>query len=129
MNLKNLFTSFDGRIGRMKWWCGLLAVMWIEAVVAFLGIKVFGTYLVADAPNERAQMITALMILVVILFVLPLFPLYAKRWHDRDKSGWWTLIWLVPIFGNIWILIELGFLKGTEGPNQYGNDPLQDLDQ
>jgi uncharacterized membrane protein YhaH (DUF805 family) len=129
MNLKNLFTSFDGRIGRMKWWYGLLAVMWIEAVVAFLGIKVFGTYLVADAPNERAQMITTLMILVVILFVLSLFPLYAKRWHDRGKSGWWTLIWLVPIIGNIWILIELGFLKGTEGPNQYGNDPLQDLDQ
>jgi uncharacterized membrane protein YhaH (DUF805 family) len=74
MNLKNLFTSFDGRIGRMKWWYGLLAVMWIEAVVAFLGIKVFGTFLIADAPNARAQMITNLMILVVILFVFPLFP-------------------------------------------------------
>ena len=24
----------------------------------------------------------------------------------------------------LWALIELGFLRGTEGPNQYGNDPL-----
>ena len=24
----------------------------------------------------------------------------------------------------LWALVELGFLKGTEGPNSYGNDPL-----
>ena len=25
----------------------------------------------------------------------------------------------------IWFLIELGFLRGTVGPNQYGPDPLE----
>ena len=50
--------------------------------------------------------------------------LYAKRWHDRDKSGWWSLIGLVPFIGAIWILVELGILEGTRGPNQYGPDPL-----
>jgi len=24
----------------------------------------------------------------------------------------------------IWALVECGFLKGTEGPNQYGEDPV-----
>jgi uncharacterized membrane protein YhaH (DUF805 family) len=25
---------------------------------------------------------------------------------------------------SLWLLIELGFLRGTVGPNQYGPDPL-----
>jgi len=28
------------------------------------------------------------------------------------------------VIGGLWLLIELGFLKGTAGPNQYGPDPL-----
>ena len=35
-----------------------------------------------------------------------------------------VLIWLIPIIGWIWALIELGFLPGTTGPNKYGPDPL-----
>src|SRR3546814_14546367 len=49
-----------------------------------------------------------------------------KRWHDRDKSGWWILIVLIPIVGPIWALVENGFLAGTAGPNRFGPDPLQD---
>jgi uncharacterized membrane protein YhaH (DUF805 family) len=30
------------------------------------------------------------------------------------------LLLLVPIIGAIWFLIELGFLKGTDGPNRFG---------
>jgi uncharacterized membrane protein YhaH (DUF805 family) len=52
------------------------------------------------------------------------FAVYAKRWHDRDKSGWWSLIILVPIIGGIWFLVECGILPGTPGANQYGPDPL-----
>jgi uncharacterized membrane protein YhaH (DUF805 family) len=49
---------------------------------------------------------------------------YAKRWHDLDKSGWWTLIALVPFIGIVWFTIEIGILAGTQGANQYGPDPL-----
>ena len=62
--------------------------------------------------------------IVSIAMIYPAIMLYAKRWHDRGKSGWWTLIVLVPIIGGLWILVELGFLKGTDGTNQYGPDPL-----
>ena len=48
----------------------------------------------------------------------------ARRWHDRDKSGWWTLIGLIPVVGAIWILVECGCLKGSDGPNRFGADPL-----
>lgn len=46
-----------------------------------------------------------------------------KRWHDRNKSGWWNLISFIPIAGPIWAFIELGFLKGTPGANLYGLPP------
>lgn len=48
-----------------------------------------------------------------------------KRWHDRDKSGWWVLIELIPLIGSIWALVELGCLKGTYGKNRFGPDPLE----
>ena len=63
--------------------------------------------------------------LLGLALIYPVIALYAKRWHDRNKSGWWSLIGLIPIIGGIWMLIELGFLKGTAGPNSYGPDPLQ----
>jgi len=47
-----------------------------------------------------------------------------KRYHDRDKSGWWILILFIPLVGFIWFLIELGCLPGTPGPNRFGPDPL-----
>lgn len=48
-----------------------------------------------------------------------------KRWHDRDKSGWWMLIGLVPVIGDLWLLIECGFLDGTPGTNKYGPSPKE----
>ncbi len=48
---------------------------------------------------------------------------FVKRWHDRDKSGWWMLINLIPVVGQIWTLIECGFLDGTQGPNRHGPSP------
>ncbi len=88
--------------------------------------------------------------LLAILY-LPLvwvgLALGAKRLHDRDKSAWWLLLfYFVPgILGTtadrigggtgiilhiagfaitVWAFVELGCLRGTVGPNQYGPDPL-----
>jgi uncharacterized membrane protein YhaH (DUF805 family) len=47
-----------------------------------------------------------------------------KRYHDRNKSGFWVLIQFVPFIGAIWYFVETGFLTGTPGPNRFGPDPL-----
>ncbi len=47
-----------------------------------------------------------------------------RRCHDRDRSGWFVLLWLLPIL-NIWGLIEMYFLAGTPGTNRFGADPLR----
>ena len=52
------------------------------------------------------------------------FALSAKRFHDRDRKGWWLLISLIPPIGILWVFVVLGFFKGTEGDNRFGPDPL-----
>ncbi|MEM8734462.1 MAG: DUF805 domain-containing protein [Planctomycetota bacterium] len=48
-----------------------------------------------------------------------------KRWHDMDRTGLWCLVNLIPFFGNLYALVELGFERGTKGSNEFGNDPFE----
>lgn len=116
MDISHLLFSFEGRINRAKWWLGVL-ILWVAQLVV-LGIAAF-----AVGGNQDTFLIV--QIIVSLIFIYPALALYAKRWHDRNKSGWWTAIILIPIVGAIWMLIECGILKGTDGPNNYGPDPLQ----
>ena len=127
----SLFTSFEGRINRQKWWLGLIALMIVEWIVFIVIGMVFGGGMMAgmdpsnpDAAAAAMGMMSVPLIIIVLIFLWPSLALYAKRWHDRSKSGWWTLIILIPVIGGIWALVELGFLRGAEGPNEYGPDPL-----
>jgi uncharacterized membrane protein YhaH (DUF805 family) len=132
MDWKYLFTSFEGRISRQPFWLSILVMFIVQWVLMLILGVVLGTSMMSGmdpnmAPEETAAMATTAMIPVLIvslLFLYPTLAIYAKRWHDRSKSGWWTLIVLIPIIGGIWFLVECGFLRGTEGPNQYGEDPI-----
>jgi len=107
-----LYFSFEGRINRAKFWLGGI-ILWLVAVI-LLSITV--------AINSGFMwFITSIFMLVIIW---PSLALSIKRWHDRNKSGWWIFIGLVPFIGGIWALVETGFLPGTVGPNEYGLDPL-----
>ena len=61
----------------------------------------------------------------IALFVLQVMTLAVliKRWHDRNKSGFWLLINLLPVIGQVWMVIELGVLPGTPGTNRFGPSP------
>ena len=115
MDWKYLFTSLEGRIGRKSYWMGILAIVLIGAVAEVLDY-ILGTM------NARGYGIVSGLAGLVMIY--PAIMLYAKRWHDRGKSGWWTLIALVPVIGGLWMLVELGILKGQSGPNQYGPEPI-----
>ncbi len=59
------------------------------------------------------------------LSCIPGFAGTTKRWHDRNRSGWWSLLLLVPVIGWIWVFISLGCRDGSRGPNRFGPDPLE----
>ena len=110
-SLTDLLFSFEGRIGRQTFWMKfVLPVIIVAVIVAGLD------YLIG------AGGILSGVFQLAILW--PSLAVYCKRWHDRDKSGWWTLIVLIPLIGSIWILVECGFLQGTAGSNRFGEDPV-----
>jgi uncharacterized membrane protein YhaH (DUF805 family) len=107
-----LFFSLKGRVSRREFW------LW--GVLALLGMGALGHALlgIAQVPRVEAERIVSL------LLAWPALAVSVKRWHDRDKSGWWVLLNLVPVIGWIWALIANGLLRGTPGPNRFGEDPL-----
>ena len=120
--------AFEGRINRTKFWVyqGLAFFVFVPALraVVALGDVLHG---VEDDPVtirvvETGSVLISLAILVPLL--MSALAVGAKRWHDRGKSAWWVLLALVPVVGQIWTLIECGCLKGSEGENRYGPDPL-----
>jgi uncharacterized membrane protein YhaH (DUF805 family) len=112
MDYKTLLFSFEGRINRKPYWMFFLTVIAVNIVLVILSMAI------------SEKMGTMLMLLFSILVLWSALALQAKRWHDRDKSAWWLLMNLVPVIGPIWVLVECGFLRGTEGQNSFGPDPL-----
>ena len=111
MTMKDLLFSFEGRIPRRKYWLASL-VMMVTMLIPF-GIVM--------AVDNTAAMIVLVVLCLPMIYVS--FAVGAKRWHDRNKSGWWNLIGMIPYVGSIWVFIECGCMRGTKGPNNYGPDP------
>lgn len=144
MDFAYILSSTQGRIPRSQWWAGLVVLVIIGVVLALIIGWVLGPTLIG--------LIATLILQVILLY--PSYALSAKRFQDRNKPGGLALIGiglgilqtlarlvglsnpLAPtavdyILGiallivGIWYLIELGILRGTIGPNQYGPDPLE----
>ncbi len=119
--------AFEGRINRAKYWAfvGLVVVIVLPALRAVAGLR-DSMQAIGDPATIRAlEAGSAVFTLVIVLpLIASMLAVGAKRWHDRGKSGWWVLLGLVPVIGPIWTLVECGCLKGTEGENRHGPDPL-----
>jgi uncharacterized membrane protein YhaH (DUF805 family) len=109
-----IFFSLRGRVSRRQFW--------LYGVLVLIGLAVLSHALlgIARVPPRQADLI------VNLLLVWPALAVSVKRWHDRDKSGGWVLLNLLPVIGWLWALIDNGFLRGTPGPNRFGADPLAD---
>ena len=131
-NLIYYFFNYRGRICRAEYW---IANAFIWCITLFISIlTIFISRLFVDtAILLRSQVdviaffwqLGAGMIFLIGFIVVTSFASYMlaiKRAHDRDNPGWFVLFSFVPI-ANLWVLIELGFLRGTDGDNPYGNDP------
>jgi len=112
MNWREFLFSFQGRLSRRSYW------LFVLLTLPFLAIAMLIDRGSGNAPLEGPGALLALLLL------WPSLAVQVKRWHDRDKSGWWVLITFIPIIGDLWSLVENGFLRGTAGSNRFGPDPL-----
>lgn len=112
---KEAFSFFNskGRISRLTYWMFYLFLMGVYIILGVL-MKL------ASLPESDSGFIGILILPLAGIGIL----MQIKRWHDRDKSGWWVLINFIPVIGPFWTLIECGLLKGTDGANRFGSDPL-----
>jgi uncharacterized membrane protein YhaH (DUF805 family) len=53
---------------------------------------------------------------------LPFLAVEVRRLHDTGRSGWWWLFGLVPVLGQI-VLVVFCATNGVTGDNKYGADP------
>ena len=109
MDVRSFLLSAAGRATRRDFW------------MLSLGVTA-GTVLFAVVGN--ATDLPLLAGIWILLTIVPSIMVQVRRCHDRGRSGWFILCTLIPAVGPIWVLVELGFLRGTDGPNRFGPDPL-----
>lgn len=122
MSKLSILFSFKGRIPRSQFWGLFYALILLSFIIAFP--FAFYDSAMKTLSIGGIDILGVIGFLVFVLFIVIITATTVKRFHDRDKSGWWSIIALIPYLGILWILIECGFMKGTVGTNKYGEDPV-----
>ncbi len=91
------YAQFDGRATRPEFW-------WF----------VLFTFLASAALSVVSQTLSSLFSLAVLL---PSLAVGARRLHDIDKSGWFQLLWLIPVIG--WIVLIIWAAQPGKEPNRF----------
>lgn len=106
--LKNNYFNFEGRATRKQYW---LFFLFNFIIVMILGIF-------AGMDNFIGTLFGILYALYSLAVILPNLSIGARRLHDRNLSGWWQLLVLLPLVGSL-ILLILFVLPGTPGQNRF----------
>jgi uncharacterized membrane protein YhaH (DUF805 family) len=150
MNLGQLLFSFSGRINRAKFWlavliyfivsCVMLALAFtlgVDGVYSMLSyavnvvVFISGLAVAAKRLHDRGKsavwlllfyiLPTALITIGVVLLIGGV--LWGAGGETLYIAGAIMIVAAAAVM--IWAFIELGCLRGTVGPNQYGPDPLE----
>lgn len=97
------YVVFEGRALRSEFWYFQLFMLIVNLVL-----------------NAILPPLSAAFGLVALL---PSLAVGARRLHDIGKSGWWQLLWFVPVIGII-VLIVWWAAKGEAGENRFGAPPV-----
>jgi uncharacterized membrane protein YhaH (DUF805 family) len=116
--------SFNGRIGRMRYLAYGIGVNFIlMAVMIPLGgaLGAGGGLMGGEAGMSMIAMLV-IGIFYIATFVISI--MFAKRrLNDLNRSGWWFLLFLIPLV-NLVLAIYILFFPGTDGDNNFGPAPV-----
>lgn len=108
------YADFTGRAPRSELWWFALATAIASLILTVIDFSLF---------NGLAAEIGVLSSIFGLAVILPQLSVGARRLHDINRSGWWQLLILLPVIG--WLVLLYFFvLKGTNGSNDFGTDPL-----
>jgi uncharacterized membrane protein YhaH (DUF805 family) len=101
------YAKFDGRASRPAFWWWVLFVVLVSVGANIIDLAI-------GAPVFNA--------IVGLGLLLPNLSVAIRRLHDTDRTGWWVLIWLIPLIG--WIVLLVFYLQqGDAGENRFGPPP------
>ncbi|MGB3316961.1 MAG: DUF805 domain-containing protein [Albidovulum sp.] len=113
------YATFRGRARRAEYWWFVAFNILVSVGLSILDGMAFGIHhwMMTGSPGSPLSSLYSLAVF------LPSLAAGVRRLHDTGKSGWWVLIWLIPLIGWV-ILIWFLATPGDEGRNDYGPDPL-----
>ena len=114
------FANANGRAGRAEYFgFGFTCTLLFMLVGAVLG-GIFGG--MGKTPEEASVTITIVVRILQFAFIFPGWCVAIRRCHDMGKSGWLSLLLLVPLVNLVFVLVLL-FTPGQAFPNEYGLPP------
>lgn len=119
--LKEKYFCFQGRASRSEYWLFyLFTLLFTTLIQALSSISLFFIDLITSPSVTFTSVVACIFLLSILVLIIPIIAVSARRLHDTNRSGWCQLIVLIPIIG---IVIYLIFTskKGTEGRNRFGS--------
>lgn len=107
------YAVFTGRSRRREFWSFFL-VNWAVAFIIGFIIGLRGA--------EASGGLGAFFMLYTLAIIVPSLAVGSRRLHDTGRTGWWLLLGLVPIIGQI-ALIVIFAQDGQPGENRFGPNP------
>ena len=108
------YVQFSGRARRKEYWFFMLFNTLVVAVLAFIDMS--------TGRNNSTTGIGLLSGLYALATFLPQLGVTVRRLHDIDRTGWWVLLGVIPLIGELVLIVFLA-TNGTAGDNRYGPDP------
>ena len=116
-DLRAILLTYQGRLNRKPYILrGLLVGITSSILSNVMGVM-------AESSSLALNLVSLVLLVVVLALCVVSVMLMIRRWHDLGKSGWFSLLLLVPLV-NFVVGLYLWVKKGDDGPNQYGEDPL-----
>jgi uncharacterized membrane protein YhaH (DUF805 family) len=107
------YAVFSGRARRKEYWMFFLFNIIIGGILGLI------EGLTGIAQNSDQSVLATIYMFAVLI---PGIAVGVRRLHDTGRSGWWTLIALIPILGSLVLLFWM-VLDSEPGQNQYGPNP------
>ncbi len=104
------YADFNGRARRSEFWMFTLISTIISIILYLIDKRIM--------PNSGVQVLNTLYSLAVLV---PSLAVSVRRLHDTGRSGWWILVNVIPILGQLVYLVFL--IQDSQGANQYGSSP------
>jgi uncharacterized membrane protein YhaH (DUF805 family) len=109
------YLDFSTRAQRKEFW---FFVLFYVGGVFILTV----TDIAANTYDEESGIGLFTSIFLLLTFI-PYLAVSVRRIHDTNRTGWWVLILIIPLIGAIWLIV-LYCLRGNQGENKFGEDPL-----